>query len=597
MKLSDYVFQRIAEWGVKHVFMLPGGGAMHLNNSLGHCPGLTAVSNLHEQAAAIAAEAYARVTNHLGVALVTTGPGGTNAVTGVAAAWLDSTPCLFISGQVKRADRKAGTDLRQLGVQELDIVTIVQPITKYAVTILDPSTIRFHLEKAYHLARAGRPGPVWLDIPLDVQAAEIDPEALAGFHSEPPTEDSGLAVLASKTLELLAASERPILLAGNGIRLAGAIDDFHALVDRLRVPVQTTWLGMDLMAEDHPLFAGRPGAIAPRGANFALQNSDLLLTLGARLDMAMVGYAYERLARAATKVMVDIDPAEIAKLKGGVHLPVCADVGEFIRELLRQSESRKLNRPLPWLKRCQAWKAAYPVVLPEHRTLKKHVSTYLFSETLSKLLPEGALVASMSAGACVEILLLAFQVKAGQRIFHNRGTGSMGLAIPASLAACLASGGKETICIEADGGFQMNNQELQTIRRLDLPIKIFVLNNRGYASIRASQSHHFGRLTGADTTSGLTFPDTLRLAQAYELPARRITSSENLAEEIQTVLTAKGPFLCEVMMPPDEVRAPCISSRQQPDGSMVSAPLEDLWPFLDREEFRANMLIPPLDAD
>jgi len=354
---------------------------------------------------------------------------------------------------------------------------------------------------------------------------------------------------------------------------------------------------MDLVEEDHPLFVGRPGAIAPRGANFALQNSDFLLTLGARLDMAMVGYAYDRLARGAYKVMVDIDPAEIAKLKGNVDLPVCADVGAFIREMLRQMATMDVRQPTPWLAQCQSWKSAYPVVQPEHRDQKEHVSTYLFAEVLSDLLPEGAVVASMSAGACVEMFLLAFKVKAGQRIFHNRGTGSMGLAIPASIAACLATGGKETICIEADGGFQMNNQELETIRRLGLPIKVFVLNNQGYASIRASQGRYFGRLTGADSTSGLTFPDTLRLASAYGLPALRIASPEGLAGSLRDVLTTDGPIVCEVMMPPDEVRSPCISSRQRADGSMVSAPLEDLWPFLDRKEFLANMLIAPIDLD
>ncbi len=426
---------------------------------------------------------------------------------------------------------------------------------------------------------------------------EIDPESLPGYDSEPALRNDDLEAAASRTLDLLAGSTRPIVLAGNGIRLAGAIEDFLTLADRLGVPLQTTWQGMDLVAEDHPLFAGRPGAIAPRGANFALQNSDFLLTLGARLDMAMVGYSYDRLARAARKVVVDIDPAEIAKLKGQIHLPVCADVGEFIREMLRQTASRRIDEPVSWQDRCRAWKDRYPVVQPEHRLTREHVSTYFFAEVLSELLPEGAVVASMSAGACVEIFLLAFRVKPGQRIFHNRGTGSMGLAVPAGIAACLAADRKETVCIEADGGFQMNSQELETIRRLALPIKLFVLGNQGYASIRASQTRHFGRLTGADASSGLTFPDTLRVAGAYGLPAVRISSSRDLAGQIQAVLASEGPVVCEVMMPPDEVRAPCVSSRQRPDGSMVSSPLEDLWPFLDREEFLANMLITPIDAD
>jgi len=594
MKLSDYIFQRLDQWGVRHVFLLPGGGAMHLNDALGRCGSPGFVACLHEQAAAIAAEAYARVTNNLGVALVTTGPGGTNAITGLAAAWLDSTPCLFLSGQVKRADLKGDLGLRQMGVQEIDIVAVAGPLTKYAQTVMDPGSIRYHLEKAVYLAKSGRPGPVWLDIPLDVQAAEIDPDRLPGF--EPPVLEAPAGNLddeIDEVLTCLARAERPVLMGGNGIRLAGATGEFLELAERLGIPVLTTWLGMDLIADDHPLFMGRPGAIAPRGANFTLQNSDFMLAVGSRLDMAMVGYAYDRLARSAVKVVVDIDPGELRKFKDGVQLPICADAGAFLRGMLARVRDGAFGKE-PWLQRCRDWKVRYPVVLPEHRERTVFVSTYAFSEALSGALPPGALVASMSAGACVEMFLLAFKVKRNQRIFHNRGTGSMGFAVPAALAACLASGGKPTICVEADGGFQMNTQELETIRRLGLPIKIFVLNNQGYASIRASQSRHFGKLTGADATSGLTLPDTLGLASAYGIPATRIRSGVELASGLEKVLAMPGPFLCEVMMPPDEDRAPCLSSRQLANGSMVSPPLEDLWPFLDRAEFRSNMIIEPL---
>ncbi|MDP2874578.1 MAG: thiamine pyrophosphate-binding protein [Holophaga sp.] len=598
MKLSDYVIRYLAELGVKHIFMVPGGGAMHLNDSLGNCPGIEFVCNLHEQASAIAAEAYARVTNNLGVALFTTGPGGTNAVTGVAASWLDSTPCLFLSGQVKRADLMTGRGVRQMGVQEINIIPIVKPITKYAITVIDPTSIRYHLEKAIHLSKTGRPGPTWLDIPLDVQAATIEPDELIGFDATKEDESSAPDMLRSQVAETLAhltRAQRPVILAGNGIRLAGAVADFRVMAEQLGVPILTTWLGIDLIPDNHPLFVGRPGSIAPRGANFALQNSDLLITIGARLDMAMVGYAYDRLARAAKKVIVDIDANEIRKLNIHIDVPVCADARDFIQEMLRQHKGCAPSGIDTWRTRCLQWKANYPVVLPEHRNEMNHVSTFLFSETLSETLPEGAIIASMAAGACVEAFLLAFKVKEGQRIFHNRGTGSMGLALPASLAACLASGGKQTICLEADGGIQMNIQELETIVRMKLPIKIFVLNNGGYSSIRTSQTRHFGRLTGADASSGLTLPDTVRIAEAYGLLTDRIENPHQLKDKLRKVLDSQGPVLCEVMVPPDEIRSPCLSSRQLPDGSMISPPLEDLWPFLPRQEFLENMIIPPLE--
>ncbi|MDF2775711.1 MAG: hypothetical protein K0S86_5212, partial [Geminicoccaceae bacterium] len=340
MKLSDYVMRVVADEGVGHVFMLPGGGAMHLNDSLGRCPGVEYICNLHEQASAIAAEAYARVTNNLGVAMVTTGPGSTNAITGVAGAWLDSTPCLFLSGQVKRADLKGDSGLRMLGVQEIDSVALVKPITKYAVTITDPTTVRYHLEKAIYLARQARRGPVWLDFPLDVQAAQIEPDELRGFDpvaeglEPPPVPELDASV--DRLVALLRDSERPVLLVGNGVRLAGAADRFVTLAERLGIPVLTTWLGLDLIGDDHPLHFGRPGGIAPRGANFTLQNADCLVIIGARLDMALTAYAHERLARGATKVMVDIDPAEIAKMKTTIHLPIVADAAAVIDRMLER---------------------------------------------------------------------------------------------------------------------------------------------------------------------------------------------------------------------------------------------------------------------
>jgi acetolactate synthase I/II/III large subunit len=602
IKLSDYIFQTLAKLGVKHVFLLPGGGAMHLNDSLYDC-GIEYVCNLHEQACGIAAEAYAKITGNLGVALVTSGPGGTNAITGLAGAWLDSTPCLFLSGQVKRADLMGNLGVRQLGSQEIDIVSIVSPLTKYAVTITDPHTIRYHLEKAITLAQTGRKGPVWLDIPLDVQAAMINPETQPGFSLEvvAPRQEKSLAESVSKCLHLLSTAERPVLLVGQGVRLAGGHEDFLRLVDRLGIPVLTTWLGIDLIPDAHPLCFGRPGAIAPRYANFALQNADFLLVIGARMDMALTAYAHEKLARVARKVMVDIDAAEIAKMQTPIELPIIADARDFLCEMLQQAPDAPESDYRSWVERCQHWKERYPLLLAEHRT-GAGLSMYLFSHLLSDLLVEGEIVAPGSSGFAAEIFLLMIRAKHRQRIFHNRGTGSMGFGIPAAIGACLASGGQRTICVEGDGGFQMNIQELQTISRLGLPIKFFVIDNGGYASIRSSQRNYFGRLVGADTTSGLTLPPLAPLAEAYGIPYVCLQNSGNLESaiepflqvEIENFLNAPGPGIMRVLVHPDEARIPRVASAQMPDGSMRSRPLEDLYPFLPREEFEMNMLIPTL---
>jgi len=598
MKLSDYVMRFVAEQGVQHVFMLPGGGAMHLNDSLGRCAGVEFVSVQHEQAAALAAEAYARVTNKLGVAMVTSGPGGTNSVTGVAAAWLDSTPVLFISGQVKRADIRSDQQLRQLGVQEIDIVSIVKPITKYAVTILDPQTIRFHLEQAVHLARSGRPGPVWIDIPLDVQAAQVDEESLKGFAPDEQDTSSKVAnirELVARTIQMLNGSTRPVILVGNGVRLAGGENLFREAVDALEVPVLTTRLGVDLLPASHPLCFGMPGGIAARSANFTLQNSDLLLAIGSRLDMQMMAYAPERFARAARKVMVNIDAADIRKLGKLIELGVQADAKLFLSELLSLRSELKPPDRTAWLERCRNWQARYPFVQAEQRLQRSGISMYAFSELLADLLSEGDVVLPGSSGFAAEIFLTAFKCKLGQRVFHNKGTGAMGLAQPAAIGACLGSGRKRTICVDGDGGFTMNIQELETIRRLHLPVKFFIVNNNGYASIRASQGNYFKLLVGADATSGLTLPDFMKVARAYGLPARRISSPETLAEELKIVLGEPGPAICEIVVLPDEPRIPRVASVIRPDGSMASRPLEDLYPFLDRQEFRENMLIPIIE--
>ena len=603
VKLSDYVMRFVAEQGVRHVFLVPGGGAMHLNESLSRRLDIEAVCNSHEQASAIAAENYAKATNGLGVALLTTGPGGTNAVTGVAGAWLDSTPCLFISGQVKRPDRMfdaAGRHrgMRQLGVQEVDIVAIVSPITKYAVTVVDPQSIRYHLEKAVYLARTGRPGPVWIDIPLDVQASPIDPATLKGFEPDAPRNGSAattaLADVARDVILRLNRAERPLLFAGNGIRLARAEREFARLVELLGIPVAATWCASDLVSSENPLFVGRPGTLAARGANFALQNCDVLLAIGVRLDFAITGYAPDKLARGAHKIVVDVDPAEHAKLEPYVDTPVVADAGDFLRALLAQGDALERSGHGSWNERCATWKNQYPIVTAEHRGPGR-VSIYHFAEVLAAETVAGDLMVSGSSGSGIEIFLFATPTRTGQRIYHTAGLGSMGFGLPASIGVCLAGGRRRTICVDGDGGFAFNIQELETVARLQLPIKFFVLNNDGYASIRASQASFFGRPSiGCDAATGMTLPDLSKIATAYGIASTVIEEQAGLAGAIRGVLDMPGPVICDLRVVPDEARAPRMTSMQLPDGSFVSKPLEDLWPFLDREEFLANMLVEPV---
>lgn len=567
---------------------------MHLNDSVGKCKDITYVCDFHEQACAIAAEAYARVTNNLGVALVTAGPGGTNAITGVAAAWLDSTPCVFLSGQVKRSDMIGNLGVRQLGIQEVDIVSIVKNITKYAVTIHDPASIRYHLEKATYLAKTGRPGPVWIDVPLDVQASMIDQDHLDTFNPcdvHNPIDQTRLPGLVQATIELLNQAERPVILAGNGIRLSGAEAEFLNLVDMLGIPVLTTRLGVDLIPASHELCFGMPGSIAPRYANFALQNSDWLLILGARLDRALIAFAPDRLARAAKKIMVNIDVAEIRKLSPIIDLPVHSDARVFLRAMLEKPTLIALRDRSAWIKRCREWKTKYPFVLPEYYSNKNGISMYVFSEILSNELKADDVILPGNSGTACELFLTAFKAKAGQRVFHNKGTGAMGFSQPAAIGACLASGGRRTVCVDGDGGFQVNIQELETIRRLNLPMKFFVMNNGGYASIRSSQQAFFNRMAGADESSGLTLPDTVKIAKSYGLFSMRISEPSELRHQIQAFLSIDGPGVCEVVIIQDEPRAPRVATVQNPDGTITSRPLEDMWPFLDREEYHSNMII------
>jgi acetolactate synthase-1/2/3 large subunit len=601
MKLSDYVAEFVADLGVEHFFLLPGGGCMHLTDSAGRNPRLKAVSCLHEQACAFAAEGYAEYKNGLGVALVTTGPGGTNAVTGVAAAWIESAACLILSGQAKRADLIGNRGVRSMGQQEVDIISMVRSITKYAVTILDPHSIRYHLEKAAYLAQHGRRGPVWLDIPLDVQSAIIDENTLIAFDpaelkSSPATSSVDEAAL--RTLELIRYAERPVIMAGNGVRTSGAAAAFHELIELLQVPVLATWKAADLLPDRHPLHAGRPGSIGQRAANFVQQNSDVLLIIGARLDLPQTAFNHANFAPRARKIMVDIDPAEIGKMQMPIEIPVVADAADFIQALLTLAKSNGRKSGGAWLQQCQDWRKQYPVVLPEHWTdPKDYVSTYALMDALSDETNGKDVMVPGSSGPCSDIFMQAFRVREGQRVCNAPGLGAMGTGLPGAIGVCLASGRKRTICVNGDGGFQLNIQELETVRRLNLPIKFFVLDNGGYACIQAMQRSHFeGRLVGSDPSSGLTLPDVGRIAEAYGLSTARIAGQTDLRGQIRAVLQREGPVVCVVKTSPAEKTMPRVTSVLQKDGSLVSNPMEDMWPFLDREELSANMLAVPLEA-
>jgi acetolactate synthase-1/2/3 large subunit len=602
MKLSDYVASRIADAGFRQVFMMTGGGAMHLNDSFGFEPRLTCVFNHHEQGCAIAAEGYARVTGRPALVNVTTGPGGVNALTGVYGAWTDSIPMLIVSGQVKRETLVSShplPGLRQLGDQEVDIVSMARGITKYAVLVDDPASIRYHLEKALHLVAHGRPGPCWLDIPIDVQAAQIEPRDLRSYdpaEAGPICQEPDLPARCREIVDRFAAAERPVILAGTGVRLAGAERIFAAVTRQLGAPVAPAWTGIDLVPNDWDLFCGRTGTIGDRAGNFAVQNADLLLVLGSRLNIRQVSYNWRSFARAAFTIQVDVDPCELIKPTVRPDLPVACDARVFLEELARQlaTAGYESSRHRRWVDWCKARVARYPVVEARHRVLKDGlVNPYHFTEALFERLGARDIVVCGNATASV-VTFQAARVVEGMRIFANSGCAAMGFDLPAAIGAAMGAGDRRVICLAGDGSVQLNVQELQTVVHHQLPIKIFVLNNAGYLSMRMSQGGFFGRFVGEGNRSGLSFPSMVALAGAYGIPAAA-AQGPDFASTIDQALRSDGPFVCEVMLDPEQTFEPKLSSRQLPDGRMVSSPLEDLHPFLPREELLENLLIPPFE--
>lgn len=594
-KVSDIVFDFIENIGVKHVFMLPGGGCMHLVDSLGKNEKIKYICNLHEQASAIAAEAYGQYTNNIGVALVTTGPGSTNAITGVAGAWIDSTPLLVLSGQCKREDMMTGKKVRQMGIQEVDIISMVKNITKYSYSVTDPKMIKYHLQKAVYMACNGRKGPVWLELPLDVQGSFVEEKGLKEFNPlncEKSTRNKDLKHLADSILKSLSESKRPVILAGNGIRLSNSIKSFLSLIDKLKIPVLTTWKAADFLEEKHPYFVGRPGIVAQRGANFAQQVSDCILILGARLDLCQTGFNHQNFAKNAKKIIVDIDENEINKLNMKFHLKIVEDVGKIIGRLNEKNTGNYTVNCDKWLALCKKWQKKYPVVLPEYKISKGLVNAYYLIDILSEISNKNDLFIPGSSGACAEITMQTIKLKKGQRILNTPGLGSMGFGLPASIGACLASNRKRTICIVGDGGLQHNIQELQTLKNLNLPIKVFILNNGGYGSIYNMQKNRFnGNLVACNASSGLHLPDICRVAKAYGLNTLRIKNQSNLKNKVLKVINTEGTIICDVLVDPEAPTSPRLSSEVLPDGTIISKPMEDLWPFLDRNEFNNNMLI------
>ncbi|MCB5943651.1 thiamine pyrophosphate-binding protein [Acidocella sp. KAb 2-4] len=588
MRVADYIARLVAAHGVTHFFTVTGGGAMHLNDAFARNKGLYGICLHHEQACAMAAEAYCRLSGRLALLNVTTGPGGINALNGVHGAWTDSIGMLVISGQVKQETMATSYDLplRQLGDQEADIVAMVKGITKYAVVLRDKNDTRYVVEKALHLALSGRPGPVWIDVPMDIQGAQIEPEALRGYmpEPEPATPD------AHEMAEILRNAKRPVIMPGTGVRIAGAHEDFLRLVELTKFPVATAFNAHDVLPDEHPAYVGRPGTVGDRAGNFAVQNADVVLILGCRLNIRQISYNWENFAPDAVKIMVDIDPAELAKPTLKIEKPVLADLKTFIPALTRAlgnfAPSEAQRRYLTW---CQERRHRYPVVQPAYVDDSRGINPYIFADKLFDVAGETDVVVTANATACVTTFQAA-KLKAGQRMFSNSGSASMGYDLPAAIGAAYAAPERRVICLSGDGSFMMNMQELQSIVGQGLNIKIFLLNNAGYSSIKQTQSAFFpDNMFGCDVQTGVSFPDFCAVAAAFRLPVHRAATHAELPRVLGEVLAAPGPQFCEIMMDPDQVFAPKLSSRRLEDGRMVSSPLHDMAPFLSREELAENM--------
>lgn len=596
MRVVDYIASFISdELGVKDVFMLTGAGSMHLTDGVACNPKLRAICVHHEQSASMALEAYARANENFAVGYFSTGPAATNALTGLGGAWQDSVPCLFISGQVKRSETGFSSDvsdLRQFGVQELNIIPVVQSLCKYAVHLIDPQMVRYELQKLVAIAKQGRPGPVWLEVPMDVQAASIEPETLPSYSSEYQIPEANLDNL-SFVSDLLAQSSRPVIIAGRGVRLAGAQKLLKALSTKLNIPIVTPYLGIDNLRHDLDIYIGKTGVKGDRAANFAMQNSDLILAIGTSLHVSVVGYEYKQFARAAKKIVIDIDLTSHQKKTIKIDRLIQSDAKRFLEGLSLSLTSKKLSLSYKnWLDKCLGWKRKYPVCLPEYKDTKGSINIYSFVDRLSELSAPGDYFIADAGSAFYAVSQGIQLTKEGQRYIPSSAMATMGYTLPAAIGVSTATGDKRVLAVTGDGSFQQNIQEMQTLLHYNLPVKLFVLNNDGYLSIRASQKNYFKeRYIGEGPRSGVTMPDTLKICEAYGIPAARVSNLEDLDGAIKIAFETSGPYLLDVITPPEQLIIPTVSSKVNADGSMSSRPLEDMAPFLEREEYLSNLVI------
>lgn len=593
MKLSNYIFSKLVNEGIDTVFLVTGGGAMHLNDAIGRTPGLKFVCNHNEQASSIAAEGYARVKNKPAIVNVTTGPGSINSLNGVHGAFTDSIPMIIISGQVKRETIMSSytiPGLRQLGDQEVDIISMVKGITKYAVEISDPNSIRFHLEKAIYLSTSGRPGPVWISIPVDVQAAEVDIEKYEGFSPDIIKIDSNIIENdLNRIIEKIATAKRPVLIGSTGIRLANALTEFEEFINITGIPVVSAW-AHDIIHHNHPNYVGKQGSIGNRAGNFAVQNSDLVIIIGSRMPIRQLSYNWENFAREAYKIHIDIDPAELQRPFLKADMPLVYDA-KFILTALNK-ELQKENKTFDfkeWLGWCIERKNKYPVLQEHHKNPTRPINPYYFISTLQSLLGANDVIVCGNATACI-VPFQTSNIKKGQQLFSNSGSASMGYDLPAALGAAIAAPSKRIVCFAGDGSILMNLQELQTIRHNNLNIKIIVLDNNGYLSIKSTQQNFFGLAIGSAPDNGVSFPDMEKVGKSFNIPSYTIEKFD-FKDELQQLIDLDGPILINVKLDPLQIFEPKLSSKKLPDGKMVSAPLEDMFPFLSESELAENMIV------
>jgi len=589
MLLSDYVIDFLSKKDICDVFLVSGGGIMYLLDSVGRSRDVRYYCSYHEQAAVVEAEGYARIRNGVGACLVTTGPGEANAVSALPAAWVDSIPLIVIAGQVKRELIPDYQKIRQVGPQQANVIGMARAITKYASVVMDPARIRYELEYAYAQATTGRPGPVFLEIPVDVQGMQIEPEKLEGYTEEAdPDAQTRAESIAAQVLSEIRKARRPILVCGNGIHRARAQELLGTVLERLRIPIALPLTGKDIIEEDHPLNIGIFGTAGQRRANFAIQNADCLVAIGAGLNSQKIGFNVNGFAPNAKKIIVDIDKAQLEYQILKPDLGFQADAGHILREMLKLLEHEPHSAPQNWLSACDQWKARYPLIVSEYLTDKDHVSSYVFYDRLANIVDSSDVIVTGIA-LDTTTYFQAYRVKKGQRTI-NSGWGAMGWCLPMAVGACIGNNHHRTICATGDGSFQFNMQELLTISRYRLPIKIFVLNNKGYSNIRATQESFFdGRYVGADFDSGLLNPDFRKLADAFGFSYSYIKNNSELDEGIRRALAPDGCVICEVNISSTQRIFPKASAFRKPDGSFESRPLEDMAPFLSREEVWENM--------